>query len=1080
MVSLLWLSAFLNLNAAELCPHVNYLEKNQWGALEDILTDCKTGKLTTDECVLYGCYVLAAQEPERKDRNDKAKLIPAKYKLDKKSVENGAYFFVSFIYANEDVLGDKTLKEFQNSDWSDYEYIADFTSNEKFLEIINNIPFETDDKGNQIKSFCAAVFKAYKAKVIKPESIEYENMLARIGIRRYYQKLTPFFKKHKLDCTSMCPYNNYDKIERECPQIFENTKLCNVLNYYYYKLSHPETSKTGTFNVSSPLGDIDQPVIDKIVKAFYNYHPQIISFGFAEPVNFITNKPFDIHVNNAVCPQTHLRESTGITNPTPKGQTIKTGCFIELFYPKIKETEHIAPLEKTVIHELMHSIFLSYDDKTLDLNKYHWYLNNEKKISDVFEESTCVWASDYFYNENPLYNNRPYSIYKSAYYFFNNYKVNDFTFPTQGMFNNDPYIYTYSYSYFFGYLCSKFGNDFMKKVWEKIKTQKITDAFKTVIEAQNQKVADVLHDFATKNYLLNKTMGVFPAEDIFKKANEIWQTPNNNFPVLQIPDEYIPSLNNGSFSVPPYGTKFLKITPFSGNYFDECVTIDFSWTKGISDIKVSVISCWKDNQNNSSEFKGYLNTPVLYGGQLARYQYFTKKGLNPSQFIIVVTNGDVNEHNITISTTFSNPTTNPNISTSQLINNGGADLINAETELYKSGIIQAIKKCELKILELYKLYTQPNKGMSAADKEFLAKQIFQMLTDLKLLMDTTINQIHDIRYQYYLTKNTCVKNIIYGNDNQPTPVPVKDNDINFKDAIDRFETFMKDMDALIGNNNKSIYAINAFAVYAHVHSKLISVRPLAQWPTDELDAYNAKIGKINEKINKIVYAKDYPYWYTKAELNESVTAGPIVGMNDDEVVIAPVPPMNFPMPALVNYCPNVRPTILSSMVLKPGDEIYTISNELKGVTVKVDGKDKKATDILYLFPDTKFKCDPLSLRYFSTVKKHEYKDNNMPPKPSTANVKEYVSTIGYYMNICKGYAVCNENLLTVSRDVVIKGAADRIFEIIVAFTNVIIEEKAEGKQELYNALNKELALVPYKNEVLDLLEKQLKKDGYRE
>jgi len=233
----LCLSVCSNLNAAELYPHGFYLEHKQWGALEDILKDLKTGNLTTDECVLYGCYVLAAQEPNRKDRNDKAKLIPTKYNLDKKSVEKGAYFFVAFIYDNENVLGDKALKEFQNSDWSDYEYIADFTSNEKLLEIINNTPFEIDDNGNQIKHACVAIYKAYKEKIIKPETLEYKHMLALIGIRRFHQKLTPFYKLHKLGCTSRCS-RYINEIEQECPQIFINTKLCNVLNYYYFRINH--------------------------------------------------------------------------------------------------------------------------------------------------------------------------------------------------------------------------------------------------------------------------------------------------------------------------------------------------------------------------------------------------------------------------------------------------------------------------------------------------------------------------------------------------------------------------------------------------------------------------------------------------------------------------------------------------------------------------------------------------------------------------------------------------------------------------------------------------------------------------
>ena len=89
-----------NASAFKIFKQGDYLEKNQWGALEDILSDWKSGKLTTDECALYGCYVLSAQEPARNDKNDKAKLIPAKYKLDKKSKEKGPYFFVYFLYNN--------------------------------------------------------------------------------------------------------------------------------------------------------------------------------------------------------------------------------------------------------------------------------------------------------------------------------------------------------------------------------------------------------------------------------------------------------------------------------------------------------------------------------------------------------------------------------------------------------------------------------------------------------------------------------------------------------------------------------------------------------------------------------------------------------------------------------------------------------------------------------------------------------------------------------------------------------------------------------------------------------------------
>jgi len=113
-----------------------YLEKNQWGALEDILSDWRASKITTEECALYGCYVLALQEPSKTNRNEIIKKLPSKYKIDKKSIDAAPYFFIRFLYENEEKLGEAALNEFRSSDWSDYEFWNKFKNNEKIIKLV--------------------------------------------------------------------------------------------------------------------------------------------------------------------------------------------------------------------------------------------------------------------------------------------------------------------------------------------------------------------------------------------------------------------------------------------------------------------------------------------------------------------------------------------------------------------------------------------------------------------------------------------------------------------------------------------------------------------------------------------------------------------------------------------------------------------------------------------------------------------------------------------------------------------------------------------------------------------------------
>jgi len=218
----------------------------------------------------------------------------------------------------------------------------------------------------------------------------------------------------------------------------------------------------------------------------------------------------------------------------------------------------------------------------------------------------------------------------------------------------------------------------------------------------------------------------------------------------------------------------------------------------------------------------------------------------------------------------------------------------------------------------------------------------------------------------------------------------------------------------------------------------------------------------------------YPYWYTKDELKEAVTS-PYAGIPADEcsgtVSIPPMPSMQGPFG--VNYCPAIRKTLQTLNI----PAVYTISSNLKKVGVTIGGTAYNAADMLCV----KEKCDPLSLKNFSALKMHKYHEDNMPPVPTTANMKNYVALLGYYTKICKNNSFCNAGSLhIIPPEIMVAGASDRIMEIIVLIADAIIREKNQNKAELYAAFKASVKSSPECDELIDMLEKQLKKEGFRE
>jgi len=231
-------------------PGNEHLYKNQWGALEDVLNDLKNKTISTDECIIYGCYILAAKEPSNTDKDIKAKLIPTKYDLNKKSKEDGPCFFVYYLYKFYENAGDKAKLEFKQSDWSDHEFIDEIINNEKLVKIILETPMLKDGNGKNYIHYCEVMNKAAQNNIVHFDTLRFKNVFPHIETTKYIKLIQPFEEKYNLKCfgntdTLTCSNslngreiyftNKHDQTFTKIPNnIQRKRKLINIINYYFY------------------------------------------------------------------------------------------------------------------------------------------------------------------------------------------------------------------------------------------------------------------------------------------------------------------------------------------------------------------------------------------------------------------------------------------------------------------------------------------------------------------------------------------------------------------------------------------------------------------------------------------------------------------------------------------------------------------------------------------------------------------------------------------------------------------------------------------------------------------------------
>lgn len=205
----------------------NYLENHQWGALEQVYFDFNTGIISTEECALYGLYVLAIQDSHNIHKNEKLKFLPAKYALNKKSKDAGPYFFVYFLYKNEEQFTQKVRNEFQASEWCEYDYINEIISNPKVDQAIKIF-----QKSNMYDNdFFSVLIYLAETKIITYESLHITIMIEDNNIQKFKKYYLSFIKKYDLKRNKNRTFILGDLLIKS--KKYKLHKAINVLNFYY-------------------------------------------------------------------------------------------------------------------------------------------------------------------------------------------------------------------------------------------------------------------------------------------------------------------------------------------------------------------------------------------------------------------------------------------------------------------------------------------------------------------------------------------------------------------------------------------------------------------------------------------------------------------------------------------------------------------------------------------------------------------------------------------------------------------------------------------------------------------------------
>lgn len=619
------------------------------------------------------------------------------------------------------------------------------------------------------------------------------------------------------------------------------------------------------------------------------------------------------------------------------------------------------------------------------------------------------------------------------------------------------------------------GIEIIRQLWDKVaistgtdkNTQRVWDAVKSMADANNKPIyLKYFHDFNVDNLIFLKRFKTDVYDGILSKIESLPDCPNAEIKTIPYTDNYTISVDRDDatyYSIKP---------PKNAKKFECCVFVSLNGLN--SSLQAATAIEIFDSKFNKVPLS-------LIDGKFI-YNYYTQNGNSssedkdaaPKEIIIVISNIDYKF--VKAQALCSCYTSKPDVflpvynrqKNIELSNLSGKEYLEMTKGLYKSWKINC-DSIDGEICQLIKYYSNPNSipnpfpsasqpyppqtspdpapqppiptpqpptppppggpVLTKLPQNFI-NQIIEKFKQLNLNMQRAIVSVHDLRYQFYLRKNYIVSKICEGATSS-----------SVLEQLKRLKEYQDDINTSLNASNDQMISVIGSTVADHAMAYLMNTKsPLNPGWSAEENKVNQALQSVKSKIQNIW--KKSPYYLNPSEAGDAFSA---VGNPEFEIVFQ----MAGNKPAPINLPPNLKNESFAK------DALYKVSDTIKKFTA-VNYKE-------YLFGDI---CDPMDWKYFSIIKKHDYREEFMPPQPGSPSYFRELNEIGYFRINAHKYEY--ENISLLPPDII--SAVSRKFECFKRRTiDTIMIQLYKGQFELLSVIKKNIVNISAKDELTTIL-----------
>jgi len=1031
-------------------PDLNYPESFK------IINNYNENKISLNECVMNGIKLL-----EKLEIDSSNKSMTANDRKDPGKDFDNLYDFLALTYSNYDKLSPEALEILNSSIWGMGKFLnKQFTSEEISIlhshgksqvygkqKYYNTIDcFDGLVKAGKMSHGEAAVFMILinEYATLLPLNINLNNYSDYFSgsSKHLYGWITIHYNEIKKDKKAFrilqfiydIPWNFKDRIIKNKNK-FRLNKTDNFNSLFKFNID-PEYSEY-------------EPIVKKAVENVYNIYLKIKQNGnvIEEPLCWkmrenkpklliITLKKLDQGINGETTPDGPIDSYKNI-----KPLTLHVDIDPKQITDGLKDDPaKIFAIYKTAAHEFYHAIQYTYTDISFD----NW-INEPEHLTAILDEGSAVCFSDIF---DKFYNNKiirsDVANYSKFLFFKDGYSDDPFPFFINVCENLNYKHIRYAASLFSYYVYQKHGITAFDKIFKNVQSKKNIwqGLTSTIFGSSNISFQNVFHDFHVSNALLHKDKNIYDIED------KLYLDPSNpSSHPLSI--QYNKMINIGTtdscsqIETMPKSATYICVNPKKRTGIDYCLTTLMKKLNP-SVNKISVISVF--NYNGSITYETVEPEWIKRDSETdAKFVYYTKRGtqiFNPEKFIIVISNitektSEKAVFSITCtesSTPDSLPLSYDRVKNFELSKIAGlefkSDISNALTSWFKN--------CSALDSQIRLMISSYN-GSST----FQLEQLKEKYKQLNVSMLNGIYASHDLRYQFYLRKNYIVNKIVDGA-----------SSTSVLEQLKRLKEYLDDINSALSKpETDKILSVIGTMVGNHSLISLTNAKnPMNTDWTDAETKLNDEINKIKNKIQTI-WQKS-PFFFSNNEIGDAYAA---VGLPSFEINY------QFPsnQPAPVNIPPNLRKEPFAQNLL------YKISDTIKNFSY-INFKD-------YLFSDI---CDPMDLKYFSIIKKHDYREEFTPTIPGTLAYFRELNEIAYFRINATKFSY--EEIGLAPPDII--AAVSRKFECLKNRTiDSIISQMHKGEFHILNSIfnetknnipNDEIKLI------LDIVTKKIKEENF--